>query len=387
MSQTITCPACGASDLDVCCYDSMMVVRADLAMFTLRCPSCGAKVLQHADHTLPAARRGAVRRHRGGRGHGPRVTSRAGCAAGRARTRRVLPPTSQLRRSARQRNPMLNDIYWNLDPVLFSAGPFTVRWYGIAYVAGFVCAALLIWRLAKRWRIRVDADALLTIMFCVIIGVVAGGRLGYVLFYGNGLEFYLQNPLEVLAFNHGGMSFHGGLVGALLAGIAAAKMTGIPYLTLADLGCVAAPIGLFFGRLANFVNGELWGGPTDLPWGVVFGGAAGHHAAPSLPALRGAAGGRAHLRRAVHALAQAPAAPARHVPGRVPDYVRLLSVRHRIRAPARCAARISVGRLADHGPAPVRPARARGNRRARLCASDEEAATGSSRNCHKASNI
>lgn len=170
---------------------------------------------------------------------------------------------------------MLNDIYWNLDPVLFSAGPFTVRWYGIAYVAGFVCAALLIWRLAKRWRIRVDADALLTIMFCVIIGVVAGGRLGYVLFYGNGLEFYLQNPLEVLAFNHGGMSFHGGLVGALLAGIAAAKMTGIPYLTLADLGCVAAPIGLFFGRLANFVNGELWGGPTDLPWGVVFGGAAG----------------------------------------------------------------------------------------------------------------
>ena len=69
---------------------------------------------------------------------------------------------------------MLNDLYWNLDPVLFSAGPFTVRWYGIAYVAGFVCAALLIWRLAKRWRIRVDADALLTIMFCVIIGVVAG---------------------------------------------------------------------------------------------------------------------------------------------------------------------------------------------------------------------
>ena len=149
MSQTITCPACGASDLDVCCYDSMMVVRADLAMFTLRCPLVRRQGVQHADHTLPAARRGAVRRHRGGRGHGPRVTSRAGCAAGRARTRRVLPPTSQLRRSARQRNPMLNDIYWNLDPVLFSAGPFTVRWYGIAYVAGFVCAALLIWRLAK----------------------------------------------------------------------------------------------------------------------------------------------------------------------------------------------------------------------------------------------
>lgn len=170
---------------------------------------------------------------------------------------------------------MLNDIYQNLDPIVFVAGPFVVRWYGIAYIAGFILAALLIWRLARRWRIRVDADALLTIMFCVILGVILGGRLGYVLFYGNGLEFYLQNPLEIFAFNHGGMSFHGGLVGALLSGIAAAKLTGIPYLTLADLGCVAAPIGLFFGRLANFVNGELWGAPTDAPWGVVFGGAAG----------------------------------------------------------------------------------------------------------------
>ena len=120
---------------------------------------------------------------------------------------------------------------------------------------------------------RVDADALLTIMFCVIIGVILGGRLGYVLFYGNG--YYFSHPLEVFAFNQGGMSFHGGLVGALISGIVAAKLTRIPYLTLADLGCIAAPIGLFFGRCANFVNGELWGAPTDAPWGVVFGGAAG----------------------------------------------------------------------------------------------------------------
>ncbi|PNV67013.1 prolipoprotein diacylglyceryl transferase [Enteroscipio rubneri] len=168
---------------------------------------------------------------------------------------------------------MLNDIYQNIDPVLFSAGPFTVRWYGLAYVLGFVCAALVIWRVARRWRVRVDVDSLLTIMFCVIIGVIVGGRLGYVLFYGNGM--YLQNPLEILAFNHGGMSFHGGLVGALLAGIVAAKLTGIPYLTLADLGCIGAPLGLLFGRCANFINGELWGAPTDAPWGVVFGGAAG----------------------------------------------------------------------------------------------------------------
>ena len=148
-----------------------------------------------------------------------------------------------------------------------------VRWYGIAYVLGFVCAALVMYRVSKRWKVRIDADSLITIMFCVIIGVIIGGRLGYVLFYGNGE--YLKNPLEILAFNHGGMSFHGGLIGALVAGIVAAKLTKIPYLTLADLGCIGAPIGLFFGRCANFINGELWGAPTDVAWGVVFGGSAG----------------------------------------------------------------------------------------------------------------
>lgn len=168
---------------------------------------------------------------------------------------------------------MLNDIYQSLDPIAFSFGPIVVRWYGIAYVLGFVCAALVMYRVSKRWKVRIDADSLITIVFCVIIGVIIGGRLGYVLFYGNGE--YLKNPLEILAFNHGGMSFHGGLIGALVAGIVAAKLTKIPYLTLADLGCIGAPIGLFFGRCANFINGELWGAPTDVAWGVVFGGSAG----------------------------------------------------------------------------------------------------------------
>ena len=168
---------------------------------------------------------------------------------------------------------MLNDIYQSLDPIAFSFGPIVVRWYGIAYVLGFVCAALVMYRVSKRWKVRIDADSLITIMFCVIIGVIIGGRLGYVLFYGNGE--YLKNPVEILAFNHGGMSFHGGLIGALVAGIVAAKLTKIPYLTLADLGCIGAPIGLFFGRCANFINGELWGAPTDVAWGVVFGGSAG----------------------------------------------------------------------------------------------------------------
>ena len=168
---------------------------------------------------------------------------------------------------------MLNEIYQQLDPIALSLGPLTVRWYGLAYVLGFVCAALVLYFTARRWKVRLDVDTLLTVMICAMLGVILGGRLGYVLFYGEG--YYLQHPAEILALNHGGMSFHGGLIGALLGGIVAARIAHVPYLTLADLGCIAAPIGLFFGRCANFVNGELWGAPTDLPWGVVFGGAAG----------------------------------------------------------------------------------------------------------------
>lgn len=168
---------------------------------------------------------------------------------------------------------MLNDLYQTLDPVAFAVGPFAVRWYGIAYILGFMFAALIIWRTAKRWNIRVDEDALLTVVFGVVVGVIVGGRLGYVAVYGDG--YYWQHPGEILAFSKGGMSFHGGLIGALLSGVVTARITGIPYLTLADLGVIGAPLGLFFGRCANFVNGELWGAPTDAAWGVVFGGAAG----------------------------------------------------------------------------------------------------------------
>ena len=168
---------------------------------------------------------------------------------------------------------MLNDIYQGLAPIAFSLGPLVVRWYGLAYVLGFVCAAAIIYFVAKRWKLGMSEDNLLTLMVCAIVGVVLGARIGYVLFYGDG--YYLSHPLEILAFNQGGMSFHGGLVGLLIGGAVAARMTRIPFLTLADLGSIAAPIGLFFGRCANFVNGELWGAPTDGPLGVVFGGAAG----------------------------------------------------------------------------------------------------------------
>ncbi len=168
---------------------------------------------------------------------------------------------------------MLNGIYHAIDPVAFAVGPLTVRWYGIAYLIGFALAALVLYKVAKHWKLTLDGDDVSTIMICVIIGILVGARLGYCLFYGAGE--YLEDPLRIFAFNQGGMSFHGGLIGALLSGIVAAKITGVPYLTLADLGAIAAPLGLFFGRCANFINGELWGSPTDLPWGVVFGGAAG----------------------------------------------------------------------------------------------------------------
>lgn len=168
---------------------------------------------------------------------------------------------------------MLNDIYQGLDPIAFSLGPLVVRWYGLAYVLGFVCAAAIIYFVAKRWKLGMSEDNLLTLMVCAIVGVVLGARIGYVLFYGDG--YYLSHPLEILAFNQGGMSFHGGLVGLLIGGAVAARITRIPFLALADLGSIAAPVGLFFGRCANFVNGELWGAPTDAAWGVVFGGAAG----------------------------------------------------------------------------------------------------------------
>ena len=248
---------------------------------------------------------------------------------------------------------MLNEIYRMLDPVAFAVGPFVVRWYGIAYVAGFVCAALVLWQVAKRWKVRVDADSLLTVVLCAIVGVILGGRLGYVLVYGDG--YYFSHPAEILAFNHGGMSFHGGLIGALLSGIVAARFTGIPYLTLADMGCIAAPIGLFFGRCANFVNGELWGAPTSLP--------------SSLAALRGPARGRRVVLRAVHPVAQATAASAGDVFGRVPGGLRPVPLPYRVRSPARCADRLPVGRVVDYGPGPQRAAHGGGSMCPCLCRS------------------
>ncbi len=157
----------------------------------------------------------------------------------------------------------------DIDPVALAVGPFQIRWYALAYLAGF----LLGWRyilylagLDKDQKVtRQHIDDFLT---WAIVGVMLGGRLGYVLFYQAGL--YVQDPLEIFRIWHGGMSFHGGALGVIIAMIWFSAKHKIPVLRLTDPVCCAVPIGLFFGRLANFVNGELFGRPTSAPWGVVF---------------------------------------------------------------------------------------------------------------------
>lgn len=162
----------------------------------------------------------------------------------------------------------LDEIYHALDPIAFSIGPLTVRWYGLAYLAGFILGGMLLYRNARRWKLDLTVDDVLNVITGICVGVIVGGRLGYVLFYGAGA--YLQNPLSILAINEGGMSFHGGLVGAVVGGVIVCRRAGLSVATMCDLGACATPVGLFFGRLANFVNGELWGKECDLPWGVMF---------------------------------------------------------------------------------------------------------------------
>lgn len=171
----------------------------------------------------------------------------------------------------------LDEIYHALDPVAFSIGPFSVRWYALAYLAGFICAGLVMWRTQRRWKLGLTLDDVLSIMIGIVFGIIVGARLFYVVFYGAG--YYLENPLEIFMLNHGGMSFHGGLVGAVVGGSLVCRRYGISIPTVCDMGVIGAPIGLFFGRCANFVNGELWGKETDLPWGVMFetGGAVYRH--------------------------------------------------------------------------------------------------------------
>lgn len=162
----------------------------------------------------------------------------------------------------------LNDIYQHLSPIAFQVGPLAVRWYALAYIAGFICGGLCIYHIAKRWKLGITADDVMGVMIGIMFGVLVGARLFYCIFYGVG--YYLEHPLEIFMTMQGGMSFHGGLVGAMVGGAIACRLLHISPATMCDLAVIGTPVGLFFGRVANFINGELWGKPTDLSWGVMF---------------------------------------------------------------------------------------------------------------------
>jgi phosphatidylglycerol:prolipoprotein diacylglycerol transferase len=155
-----------------------------------------------------------------------------------------------------------------IDPVLISIGPFAIRWYALAYILGIVLGWRLVRRIVQRPGWRVTPEAVDDLVFYVTLGVILGGRLGYVLFYQP--DHYLDRPLELLAVWRGGMSFHGGLIGVLVATLLFARKRGLAFFELTDALAIVTPIGLCLGRIANFINAELWGRVTDMPWGVLF---------------------------------------------------------------------------------------------------------------------
>ncbi len=157
----------------------------------------------------------------------------------------------------------------NIDPIAFSIGCLDVRWYALAYLAGFILGWRYALLLAKRnEHLRPNSDDIDDFLSWAVIGVILGGRFGYVVFYN--LDYYLGSPLEIVKIWHGGMSFHGGVVGVISVLLLFAKRRKINAIVLSDIVCAVAPIGLFFGRIANFINAELYGRITTLPWGVVF---------------------------------------------------------------------------------------------------------------------
>lgn len=159
----------------------------------------------------------------------------------------------------------------DFDPVAFSIGPIQVRWYGLMYLLGFAVAWGLARYRASRRGSQWDAQQISDLVFYGALGVILGGRIGYVLFYNFGA--FLEDPLMLVRIWEGGMSFHGGLIGVLLAMAVFARRFNKTFFQVTDFIAPLIPPGLFFGRIGNFINGELWGRVTDVPWGVVFPGA------------------------------------------------------------------------------------------------------------------
>ena len=167
----------------------------------------------------------------------------------------------------------------HFDPVLIHIGPLAIRWYALAYIAGILLGWWYCARLVKRTDLwapaapPISARQIDDLVLWITVGVIVGGRAGSVLFYGG--DTYAKNPLDVFAIWKGGMSFHGGFLGVTIALLVYSLVNKIDMLRLADLVAPCVPFGLFFGRIANFINGELWGRPTTLPWGIIFPNAPG----------------------------------------------------------------------------------------------------------------
>lgn len=171
-----------------------------------------------------------------------------------------------------------------INPVLVQLGPLSIRWYALSYIAGLLAGWWLIRRLASDDRIwggrtRPTPESIDDLLVYCALGVVIGGRLGNVLFYDP--AYYFSHPLEILKVWEGGMAFHGGLIGAAIGVALFAWREKVPVLTMFDLASLVAPIGLFFGRIANFIRPELWGRPTDVPWAIIFPGSDGQPRHPS----------------------------------------------------------------------------------------------------------
>jgi phosphatidylglycerol:prolipoprotein diacylglycerol transferase len=158
--------------------------------------------------------------------------------------------------------------YPSIDPEIVRIGPFAIRWYGVTYLIGFAASFFLVKEQIKERGLPLNSDFLESLYTYIIIGLVIGARLGYALFYD--LSAYLNHPLEIFAVWHGGMSFHGGLIGSVVCGVWYCKRSRADARRVADLVITTAPIGLGMGRLGNFINGELYGRVTDMPLGMIF---------------------------------------------------------------------------------------------------------------------
>ncbi|MCX7858230.1 MAG: prolipoprotein diacylglyceryl transferase [Deltaproteobacteria bacterium] len=158
--------------------------------------------------------------------------------------------------------------YPKIDPEIVKIGPFSIRWYGLMYLFGFLSSYLLTIHQIKKNYAWIKREAIENLYFYLILGLIIGARLGYIIFYN--LQFYLKHPLEIFMLWHGGMSFHGGLIGAIIAGYIFMKKENIPFFLIADIIIPSCPIGLGLGRIGNFINGELYGRVSDLPWAMIF---------------------------------------------------------------------------------------------------------------------